>query len=593
MPDRRPDSGPRAVPLPPDTERDTRLLFFFRPAALPWVLGALVWALTCTVLPLPTPAKLVLGIIVPVAGLGALAADAPERLALLRRYWRDGAERYAGQPTPGNVRATYPNEGTIGVVLGVLPPPSTGRGGEDLDAERAAWVHAARRLKSGRATAAITVEMVADSPPSAGWEVPPDLPLAPGYGRFSGLRQRHFEALVRDGRAMRARTLMRVAVRQGTVAGVAAELHLDRVANGVAGELQAIGVMALPLDLDLVRGMADEAPGEAEAASQSQAAEESAPQPVIGPPETMAAPADGAVSPGTTEGTADGVEEQSAPPPASRLRLPNLHSLLDRNLAVPGLLRFPALGLRVREAAESSAAMADGSPGGGPVVWPDLEALAEDAGRTWDVGLAVLGALPRVGASTALLGWAAQHRDPSRVVLVDAAMERAGGVWLASGKGATPPDGPGWMEAGDPGCRAIAPCGTIIISQGQREGEAGSDAAAVASRLMAAVRGPLRRCAGVETVIAVDLGSPAPLTADLRANPLLVMAAQEAAAIAIVTRQDAAAMYATYRLLTTLRTCGIGEIRVWVAAYDTADPLTLAEMRATLMVPVEEAPHAP
>lgn len=49
-------------------------------------------------------------------------------------------------------------------------------------------------------------------------------------------------------------------------------------------------------------------------------------------------------------------------------------------------------------------------------------------------------------------------------------------------------------------------------------------------------------------------------------------------------------MYATYRLLNTLRACGATEGRVWVAAYDTADPLTLAEMCATLGVPVEEVP---
>jgi len=71
------------------------------------------------------------------------------------------------------------------------------------------------------------------------------------------------------------------------------------------------------------------------------------------------------------------------------------------------------------------------------------------------------------------------------------------------------------------------------------------------------------------------------------------LAAEQAAAVAVVTRQDAAALFAAQRLLSTLRACGAAEVRVWVAAYDTADSVTLAEMCALLGVPVEEAPPPP
>jgi diguanylate cyclase (GGDEF)-like protein len=585
-----PDSNPRAIPLPPDTERDTRLLYLFRPAALPWVLGAMLWAVVFMVLPLPVAAKLALGVVLPAGALGALAADAPERLMRLRRYWRDGPERYAGQATPGNVRALYPNDGTLGVALEVLPPPWTGRGGADLDGERGAWVRAARRLKSGRANAAVTVEMVADSPPRPGWEVPEDLPLAPGYERFAELRQRHFEALVREGRAMRPRTLLRVAVGNGATGGVAPELHLDRVTNGIAGELQAVGVMALPLDLDLLREMAtgteegrEDVGGASEAEGTNGTGEvERSPQAVSGP---LGTPSDNPVP------VADAAPVQAAAGtmpsvPRPVIRLPKLPAF---SVAMPSLHRH-RLPVRASDAGCVLATTEATSEGGSPV-WPDLDALAADAGRTWDVGLAVLGALPRVGTSSALLGWAAQRRDPSCVVLVDANLERAGGLWLACGKG-LPPDGPGWLEPGDPACRAVAPCGAAVIGQGAGE-DGPCDPPFAAGRLIAAVRGSLRRAAGDETVIALDLGSPSPLTDRLRAHPLVELAAREAAAVAVVTRQDAAAMYAAYRMLNTLRARGATEVRVWVAAYDTADPLTLAEMRATLGVPVEEAPPPP
>ncbi len=123
MSDRAPDPGPRSMPLPPDTERDTRLLYLFRPAALPWVLITLMWAVVFVAWPFPGVVKRMLGAALPAGVLGALAADAPERLARRRRYWRDGPERYQGQATPGNVRAQYPAAATLGVALEVLPPP--------------------------------------------------------------------------------------------------------------------------------------------------------------------------------------------------------------------------------------------------------------------------------------------------------------------------------------------------------------------------------------------------------------------------------------------------------------------------------------
>jgi hypothetical protein len=73
--------GPRAIPLPPNTERDTRLLFAFRPAALPWLLGALLWGTAAFVLPMAAAAKVPLGLLLPGGALAALAADAPERVA--------------------------------------------------------------------------------------------------------------------------------------------------------------------------------------------------------------------------------------------------------------------------------------------------------------------------------------------------------------------------------------------------------------------------------------------------------------------------------------------------------------------------------
>ena len=582
MPDRAPDPGPRAVPLPPDTERDTRLLYLFRPAALPWVLGALLWAVVFMVLPLPVAAKMALGVLLPGCALGALAADAPERLTRRRRYWRDDPGRYAGQATAGNVRARYGTDGTLGVALQVQPPPWTGRGGDELDAERSAWVHAARRLKSGRAGVAVAVEMVADAPPRPGWEVPADLPLAPGFARFAEMRQRHYAALVGEGRAMRPRALLRVAVRDGAAAGVAPELHLDRVVNGVAGELQAVGVMALPLDLDLVleMGAGNEDAGRdaprgalAEAAL---AAGEPEGEPVASPAGEAAVPEPVAAADPAAPGTVP--SDGAAPRPSLRLpRLPDIGGALPT-------LRLPRWAARTAVSHRNGAEAEHGAS-----VWPDLDALAAEAGRTWDVGLAVLGALPRVGTSSALLGWAACRRDP--VVLVDANLERPGGLWLAGGLG-VPPDGPGWLEPGEPTCRATAPCGATVVGQGAG-GDGPCDAPTAAGRLMAAVRGSLRGAAGNATVIALDLGNPAPLTERLRAHPLVDLAAREAAAVAVVTRQDAAAMYAAYRLLNTLHARGATEVRVWVAAYDTTDPLTLAEMRATLGVPVEEAPPPP
>jgi NAD(P)-dependent dehydrogenase (short-subunit alcohol dehydrogenase family) len=91
---------------------------------------------------------------------------------------------------------------------------------------------------------------------------------------------------------------------------------------------------------------------------------------------------------------------------------------------------------------------------------------------------------------------------------------------------------------------------------------------------------------------ALDLGSPPLLTDQLRAHPLVRLAA-EAAAVAVVTRQDAVALLAAQRLLGALRASGAGEVRVWVAAYDTSDPVTLAEMRALFGCEVEEAPAPP
>ena len=71
-----------------------------------------------------------------------------------------------------------------------------------------------------------------------------------------------------------------------------------------------------------------------------------------------------------------------------------------------------------------------------------LDGLAAEAGRAWDVALAGLRTLPRVGTSTALLGWAAQREDAASLVLVDANVERPGGL---------PSEGRGWLEPGGAG----------------------------------------------------------------------------------------------------------------------------------------------
>jgi hypothetical protein len=57
--------GPRAIPLPPDTKRDARLPFLFRPSALPWVLGAVLWGVAVFILPAPAAAKALLGLVLP------------------------------------------------------------------------------------------------------------------------------------------------------------------------------------------------------------------------------------------------------------------------------------------------------------------------------------------------------------------------------------------------------------------------------------------------------------------------------------------------------------------------------------------------
>jgi hypothetical protein len=481
------------VPLPPDTERDTRLLFAFRPADLPWVLAAILASAVFVVLPLPLVARIVLGMLVPGIGLVGLAVGAPEHLARLRRAWSDSPGRYIGQPTAGNVRARYPG-GALGVALEVLPPPSAGRGGPDLDGERAAWVRVLRRLKSAAAPAAVTVEMVPDAPPQPGWELPAGLPLPPGYGRFAEMRRSHFEALVRDGRAQRPRVLLRLAVSERSAAGVDPALRLDRLANGVAAELQATGALALPVDIDVLRGAGDPEP----------------------------APA----------------AEPTAPPAKARLGI-------GMPLRLGRLWQPPS-----KEPPEAPAE----KPAEAVPIWPDPDGWSAIEGRTWDIGLVVLGALPRVGASTALASWARGRPDRGRWALLDANPDRPGGLRLAFQ-------------------------GDVVSVPTSGTPEEAARAVVAASRAL--------RVEGKWP--AVDLGSPPPVTELLRAHPAVTVAAQ-AAAVAVVTRQDAAALFATERLLNALAALGAAGVRVWVAAYDTADPVTLAEMRGLFGCEVEEAP---
>jgi len=132
--------------------------------------------------PLPLAAKLPLGVLLPLAVL-AVAAHVPAKAACWRRFPRDTPARYQAQSTPGNVRERFA-DGLLAVALSILPPGWTGRGGDSLEMERAAWVRVGRRLKAARAQAAFTVEMVPDEPPQPGWEVPGDLPLPSGAARF-------------------------------------------------------------------------------------------------------------------------------------------------------------------------------------------------------------------------------------------------------------------------------------------------------------------------------------------------------------------------------------------------------------------------
>ncbi len=221
--------------------------------------------------------------------------------------------------------------------------------------------------------------------------------------------------------------------------------------------------------------------------------------------------------------------------------------------------------------------------------WPDLDALAAEAGHTYDIGLAVLGALPRVGATTALVRWADRRRDAALWALVDVNLDRLGGLVLAAG---VAPSYQGWWE-GPAETTTRLSSGAMVIGSGSIEGGAADDAITGASREEAAIRlGDACRTlrAGAVRAVAVDLGSPPPLTSRARAHPLVRVAAG-AAAVAVVMRQDAQSIYATTRLLNALRACGATEVTVWVAAYDTSDPVTLAELRGLFGCPVEEAPH--
>ena len=222
--------------------------------------------------------------------------------------------------------------------------------------------------------------------------------------------------------------------------------------------------------------------------------------------------------------------------------------------------------------------------------WPDLDALAAEAGRTYDIGLAVLGALPRVGATTALVRWAERRGDAAIWALVDANLDRPGGLALAA---AVAPSRHGWW-GGTAETMTRLPSGAVVIGPGSIGGGGEDDAIAGASGDEAATR-LTDACrilrAGVVRAVAVDLGSPLPLTRGSRAHPLVRLAA-EAGAVAVVMRQDAHSIYATTRLLNALRACGATCVAVWVAAYDTSDPVTLDELREIFGCPVEEAPHS-
>lgn len=612
-------SGLRAFPLPADTGRDTKILGLFPPSTIPALLAAGITGVVALVFPgLAVGWKLLVGLLFPGAVITGLATDAPSKARRWHRFLSDSPGRYIGHPTPGHVRAQYP-DGSLGVALAVLPPPAVGRDGASFEAERVAWVHVARRLKAGRTSVAISVEMVPDAPPEPGWEVPPDIALPTGVGRFATLRREHFARLVASGRAMRPQVLLRCAGAKASW-GRQPELHLDRLVNGVAGELQAVDALALPVDFGAVRDVA--AAQVVVGSARGDEGEDAWALPTYPMPATEEPTPcrdDGRTTPvgDGAEGGATGAmptaeavrvipadlraaepEPVSAVPssigegvpiltPTTAPRTP--HTPLHwPEWRLPSMAVSLARGLRRPPVGRSApVSVADpGEAGGAYLDWPDLDALAQEAGRTWDIGLCVLGAVPRVGASTALVAWARARPDGAAWTLVDANLGRPGGVAFALG--GEPAGGPGWRNAPQwSGPTSIGGMRCWEPGRPTPEEEAERGVPAMDEALVAACRSLRERNGGL---VAVDLGSPDPVDGRMHLHPLLRLAARDAAAVAVVTRQDAQAVFAARRMLGALDAAGAREVVVWVAAYDTADPVTLAELRGVFGCEVAEAP---
>ncbi len=586
-------TGPRSFMLPADTAKDTRILYYFQPSSLPVLFGVGLAAVVLLIVPLPLVARLLGGVVLPGGTLVALAADVPARVARRVRLRTDGAHNYLAAASGAvshdvEVRARFPGD-RIGTARSLLPPGEAGRDGDSMEMERIAWIRVGRRLKAARATAVVSAEMVPDLPPRPGWEVPADLPVPPGTARFAAMRAAHFQALVDGGRARRPQVLLRVAGRS-RAAAVSQELYIDRLTNGIAAELQGVGVLAVPVPLGLLDAMAGEELGDG-AGTAPKGAGAAAPNggDTSGAPGGPAEPAAGKVS--QERGAIALVAEAPAVeapflPPSPSGGMQCLRPGLVRATPVIRWATLPTLlGARLaRSPRGRSDLVAAGPVATAPVPvpsgWPDPEGFLAATGLYPDLGLAVLGALPRVGASTALAAWAAGRADAAGWTLLDANAERPGGLSLA-----VPIEGENTARGEGPR-RALDIRSLWSVGPGRRPQEPASPVETAAATA-AAIR---RLRDGGAARVAVDLGSPPALDDHLRAHPLVRLAAERAAAVAVVTRQDAAALFAAHRLLNALRACGAGDVRVWVAAYDTRDAVTLAEMAATFGEVVEEAP---
>ena len=200
------------------------------------------------------------------------------------------------------------------------------------------------------------------------------------------------------------------------------------------------------------------------------------------------------------------------------------------------------------------------------VAWPTARepapAVPEASGCEWPtpaptgLTLVVFGALPRVGTTSALVAWAgAWGRE---VVLMDANVERPGGVALAMG--VDHPPVPWWeREEVVPGAGRLVGLPLVV-----RDAPAPGDLA----RLLVE---RVRRLHHAQPLayVAVDCGSPPALAANGLAHPWVIMAAG-GPAVAVVTRDDPAALLAARGLVNALRASGDPDVRVWLQG-STAD----------------------